>query len=120
MGVPPITDEMVRVCSVLSKPPGTVTLPELLKKKGFCFIEVLSPCPTLYQRRNRLGTGQETMQFYKQKSVIKNGASTKDLDLSFQGEIVVGEFVNIERPTLRQAMDLQLQRTLGDRSAARK
>ena len=89
-------------------------------KKGFAFIEIIAPCPTLYQRRNRLGTGLEAMQFYKQKSVIKNGASTKDLDISFQTEIVVGEFVNIERPTLRQAMDLQLQRTVGSRSAARK
>jgi len=23
---------------------------------GFCFIEILSPCPTLYQRRNKMAT----------------------------------------------------------------
>jgi len=98
----------------------TRSMVKAFHKKGFAFIEIIAPCPTLYQRRNRLGTGLEAMQFYKQKSVIKNGASTKDLDISFQSEIVVGEFVNIERPTLRQAMNLQLQRTLGSRSAARK
>jgi len=98
----------------------TRSMVKAFSKKGFAFIEIIAPCPTLYQRRNRLGTGLEAMQFYKQKSVIKNGASTKDLEISFQGEIVVGEFVNIERPTLRQAMDLQLQRTLASRSAARK
>ena len=98
----------------------TRSMVKAFSKKGFAFIEIIAPCPTLYQRRNRLGTGLEAMQFYKQKSVIKNGASTKDLDISFQSEIVVGEFVNIERPTLRQAMDLQLQRTLASRSAARK
>ena len=98
----------------------TRSMVKAFNKKGFAFIEIIAPCPTLYQRRNRLGTGLEAMQFYKQKSVIKNGASTKDVEISFQGEIVVGEFVNIERPTLRQAMDLQLQRTLASRSAARK
>ena len=30
---------------------------EALRKKGFSFIEIISPCPTLYQRRNRLGDG---------------------------------------------------------------
>ena len=98
----------------------TRSMVKAFNKKGFAFIEIIAPCPTLYQRRNRLGTGLEAMQFYKQKSVIKNGASTKDVEISFQGEIVVGEFVNIERPTLRQAMDLQLQRTLASRSATRK
>jgi 2-oxoglutarate ferredoxin oxidoreductase subunit beta len=98
----------------------TRSMVKAFSKKGFAFIEIIAPCPTLYQRRNRLGTGLEAMQFYKQKSVIKNGASTKDVEISFQGEIVVGEFVNIERPTLRQAMDLQLQRTLASRSATRK
>ena len=32
---------------------------EMLNKKGFCFIEILSPCPTLYQRRNKMGDGLE-------------------------------------------------------------
>ena len=38
---------------------------EMLNKKGFCFIEVLSPCPTLYQRRNKMGDGLDTMKYYK-------------------------------------------------------
>ena len=38
---------------------------EILKKKGFCFIEVLSPCPTLYQRRNKMGDGLDAMKYYK-------------------------------------------------------
>ena len=33
----------------------TRSMGEIFKKKGFCFIEVLSPCPTLYERRNKLG-----------------------------------------------------------------
>ena len=49
---------------------------EVLKKKGFCFIEVLSPCPTLYQRRNKMGDGLDAMKYYKQKSKMRNGAPT--------------------------------------------
>jgi 2-oxoglutarate ferredoxin oxidoreductase subunit beta len=93
----------------------TRSMVKAFNKKGFAFIEIISPCPTLYLRRNRLGGGLEAMRFYKQKSVIKNGANTKDLELSFQGEIIVGEFVNTERPTLSQVMDAQLQQALGER-----
>jgi 2-oxoglutarate ferredoxin oxidoreductase subunit beta len=90
---------------------------EAFNKKGFCFIEIITPCPTLYQRRNRLGDSLEAMRYYKQKSVIKNGANTKDLDIGFQSEIVVGKFVDIERPTLLESMDQQLRQTLKDRYA---
>ena len=41
---------------------------EMFQKKGFCFIEVLSPCPTLYQRRNKMGDGLDTMKFYKERA----------------------------------------------------
>ena len=34
---------------------------EALQKKGFTFLEVLTPCPTLYERRNRLGDGLKRM-----------------------------------------------------------
>jgi 2-oxoglutarate ferredoxin oxidoreductase subunit beta len=90
---------------------------EAFHKKGFSFIEILAPCPTLYQRRNRLGDGLDAMKYYKQKSVIKNGASTKDLELNLQGDITVGKFVDVERPSLKQVMDLQFQRALGSRYA---
>jgi 2-oxoglutarate ferredoxin oxidoreductase subunit beta len=90
---------------------------EAFRKKGFSFIEILAPCPTLYQRRNRLGDGLDTMKYYKQKSVIKNGASTKDVELILQGDITVGKFVDVERPSLQQVMDLQFQRALGSRYA---
>jgi len=71
---------------------------EVLNRRGFCFIEVLSPCPTLYQRRNKLGDGLETMKYYKEASKIRNGAPTSEVGLSKQGEIIVGKFVDRERP----------------------
>jgi len=57
------------------------------------------------------------MRFYKQHSVIKNGANTREVDINLQGDIIVGKFVDIERPTLQQSMDQQLRQTLKDRYA---
>jgi 2-oxoglutarate ferredoxin oxidoreductase subunit beta len=88
---------------------------EILRKKGFAFLEILSPCPTLYQRRNRLGDGLDALQYYKEASVIKHGANTKEVAISYQGPIVVGKFVDIERPTFLESMNEQLGRTLDAR-----
>ncbi|MBI5239398.1 MAG: 2-oxoacid:ferredoxin oxidoreductase subunit beta [Elusimicrobia bacterium] len=78
---------------------------EGLAKKGFSFIEALAPCPTLYSRRNKLGDGVEQLKYYKAKSTIKNGADTKDVGLTFQGDIIVGKFVDRERPTWLDSMN---------------
>ncbi len=88
---------------------------EALNKKGFSFIEILAPCPTLYGRRNRIGDGLATMKFYKENSVVKNGADTSTLKIGFQSEITVGKFVDKSRPTYLEAMDDLLSKKLGDK-----
>jgi len=88
---------------------------EMFKKKGFGFIEVVSPCPTLYQRRNKMGDALDTMKFYKQVSKIKHGAPTSEVGLTKSGEIVVGKFVDRERPDFASMMHAHLQSTLGDK-----
>jgi 2-oxoglutarate ferredoxin oxidoreductase subunit beta len=88
---------------------------EALGKKGFRFIEIVSPCPTLYGRRNRRGDGLDELKDYKKRSVIKHNADTKTVEMSFDGPIVVGKFVDIERPTLHEAMDAHLSKVLGAR-----
>ena len=88
---------------------------EALDKKGFRFIEILAPCPTLYLRRNRLGEGLDEMKFYRDNSVIKHGADTKTVALDYRKEIVVGKFVDRERPTLEQAMEKGLSEALGSK-----
>jgi 2-oxoglutarate ferredoxin oxidoreductase subunit beta len=91
------------------------TMAEALNKKGFRFIEVLAPCPTLYLRRNQLGEGLDEMNYYRDNSVIRNGASTKDVAIEYRKELIVGKFVDIERPTLGEAMEAQLREALGDK-----
>jgi 2-oxoglutarate ferredoxin oxidoreductase subunit beta len=92
-----------------------LSMKEMFSKKGFSFIEVLSPCPTLYLRRNKMGEGLDAMKFYKENSRIKHGASTADVGLSKSGEIILGKFVDRERPDYQLMMNSHLQAELGDR-----
>ena len=68
-------------------------------KKGFKFIEVLTPCPTGYGRPNRLGSGLDQMKVYRDNSVIRNHINPMEADSELSGPIVVGEFVDEEKPT---------------------
>ena len=90
----------------------THAMVEAFRKTGFTFIEILSPCPTLYLRRNRLGDGLDMMNYFKESSVIKHGASTRDVGIGYQGPLIVGKFVDTDRPTFLDVMNDQLLRTL--------
>ena len=87
---------------------------EALKKKGFCFVEAISPCPTLYQRRNGMGDGLDAMKFYKEHSKTRHGAPTGEVGLSKTGEIVVGKFIDRERPDYGEMMKHQMRESLGE------
>jgi 2-oxoglutarate ferredoxin oxidoreductase subunit beta len=87
---------------------------EMFAKKGFGFIEVISPCPTLYQRRNKMGDGLDAMKLYKQLSKVKHGAPTNEVALTKSGEIVVGKFIDRERPEFSDMMNNHLREELGD------
>jgi 2-oxoglutarate ferredoxin oxidoreductase subunit beta len=84
------------------------TMKEMLNKKGFSFIEVLSPCPTYYQRKNNLGDGLTALQDYKDRSKIMNGAPTGDVAIRTDQPIIVGKFVDRERPDYQSLMRAEL------------
>lgn len=86
------------------------SIAEALVKPGFSFIEVLSPCPALYGRLNELPRGLDEMRNFQAKSVIRNGADPRDAELSMNGSIVVGKFVDIERPTFWDCYQQMLER----------
>ncbi|HSW37980.1 MAG TPA: thiamine pyrophosphate-dependent enzyme, partial [Acidobacteriota bacterium] len=86
---------------------------EALRKKGFSFVEIISPCPTLYGRANKLGRGREMMRMLKDKSVIKNGADTQTVALKEDGKIVCGTFVDIEKPSFLEMYNAKMSERLG-------
>lgn len=72
---------------------------EALNKRGFRVIEVISPCPTYYGRWNKMGSALEQMKYYHERSVIRHGSDPAQADITLGGEIVVGRFVDIDKPT---------------------
>jgi 2-oxoglutarate ferredoxin oxidoreductase subunit beta len=92
----------------------TKSIQEALARKGFSFIEVITPCVTLYARRNRLGDGLNLLKYYHDNSEIKHGADTRTLDIDYQGKLIVGKFVEKDKPTFLDAMNEHLGKVLGD------
>jgi 2-oxoglutarate ferredoxin oxidoreductase subunit beta len=88
---------------------------EALSRKGFRVIEVIAPCSTLYARRNKLGTGFNLMKFYHDNCEIRHGAPTVDADIPYQEKILLGRFVDQQRPTWLEGNIAQHQSRLKDR-----
>jgi 2-oxoglutarate ferredoxin oxidoreductase subunit beta len=93
----------------------TWTIEEAIQRKGFRFIEVIAPCPTLYARLNKLGTGLNGLRFYHDNAEIRHGADTRDVDIDFQKSIICGKFVDKDRPSFTEMMDDHYGEVLGDR-----
>jgi 2-oxoglutarate ferredoxin oxidoreductase subunit beta len=68
----------------------------MLQKEGFCFVEMLSPCPEIYGRYNKMRSGLEMMSWFKTASVVENFSDPSKAEIT-QEKIVVGEFVDIEK-----------------------
>jgi 2-oxoglutarate ferredoxin oxidoreductase subunit beta len=77
----------------------TNSITEAMQKRGFTFVEILTPCPTSFGRRNKMGTALDTLKFYHERSVILNDIDPKDAPVDFGSKIVVGKFVDTERRT---------------------
>ena len=93
----------------------TKSFSEALHRKGFRFIEVITPCATLYARLNKLGSGLDLMRFYHDNAEIRHGADTKELDIAFQEKIICGKFVDRDKPTFSEMMDAHYRNLLGEK-----
>ncbi len=68
-----------------------------IQKKGFTFVEVISPCPTQFGRRNKIGDAVKMMQWLKENSIPLSKAE-KMTPEELEGKIVIGEFVDRDAP----------------------
>lgn len=87
------------------------SISEALDKKGFSFVEIISPCPTLYGRKNKLPEGLTALQWYKEHSVVKAHPATTDVNLGLRTYILVGKFVDTERATFLDDMNRRYEET---------
>jgi 2-oxoglutarate ferredoxin oxidoreductase subunit beta len=74
-------------------------------KPGFSFIDVIAPCPPIYGRMNKMPLPMDSMRYYQEKTIIRHGADPKEADITLNGPILAGKFVDIERPTFQDQLD---------------
>ena len=74
-----------------------------LQKPGFRFIEVISPCPVGFGKSNDIGDGLDEMRMYRTNCIVKPDADLMEasIDMKRDSPIVLGDFVDIERPVFR-------------------
>ena len=82
----------------------TESIEEALLNRGFSFVEVLSPCPVNYGRRNK-ENGIDSLKIYQERTIIRNDAQPWELDIDFDRGIVLGKFIQTERPTCTDRYD---------------
>jgi len=75
------------------------SIAEAANKKGFCFIEIVSPCATVFARKNMGGTGLDLLKNFGSRAVIDHNADPQKIPISMDSEIVCGVFVNKDKPT---------------------
>jgi len=71
---------------------------EALNHPGFTFVEAIAPCPTTFGRRNKMGDGIRMLKQFEERCEIHHGADTADIDIGLSGRIVVGKFIDKEKP----------------------
>jgi 2-oxoglutarate ferredoxin oxidoreductase subunit beta len=75
------------------------SIKKALKIQGFRFIETVSQCPTAFGRRAGFKDAGEMMKWFKENAItVKQAEGLSEEALT--GKIVVGEFVQRQRPTL--------------------
>ena len=77
---------------------------EGLAKEGFSFIEVIAQCPPIFGRRLGMEDGRRMLHWFRENSIHISKAKDMD-DKALAGKIVVGEFVNTEKPGLLRNID---------------
>ena len=66
-------------------------------------------------RRNRLGDGLNILKYYYENSEIRHGADTRTVDITYQGKITCGKFIDREKPPFLDCMNTHLRKSLGDK-----
>ena len=93
----------------------TNAMNEAMEKKGFSFIEVLAPCPVNYGRRNK-EKPLDTLNLYRNNTIIKHGADPATADIDFDKGVVLGKFVDIDKFTC-DSMHMKINKSYNDELA---
>jgi 2-oxoglutarate/2-oxoacid ferredoxin oxidoreductase subunit beta len=74
------------------------SISQTFDKKGFTFVEAITPCPTGYGRPNKLGSGLDEMRYYRDNTEVRNGADLAQAEIRLREKFIVGVFSDTTRP----------------------
>lgn len=85
------------------------SLEKAIQKKGFSLVEMLSPGPVCYGKRNNMADPVKMWKWYKESTKIyddKDGKKTiAEYFTQMENEMVIGEFVDRERESFTDAYE---------------
>jgi 2-oxoglutarate ferredoxin oxidoreductase subunit beta len=82
----------------------TESIKKTFFKDGFTFIEVISPCPTLFGKYSKIGSSVEMMRWLKENTSVERHADPSEAEIVFGRKIVCGEFQNIHKVTYTELL----------------
>ena len=86
-----------------------------MNRRGFRFIEILSPCPVNFGRRNNLPEGIDELKMYQKYSEVANSADPKLAEIKWENKIIVGKFVDLEKPVYEEKIANLIEKAKGGR-----
>lgn len=101
------------------------SIKDALKKKGFSFIEFLSPCPTAYGRMNKLREIKKLWEWYEDNTIliedyerIISYGSEKEKE-EVKNKIPIGVFQDVEKPEFFEQYRKLVKKIMEENSEAK-
>lgn len=101
--------------TALHKKGLTASISKALNKSGLSVIEVISPGGNYFAGVKPLEEQSDLLRYFYKHSIVKNGEDTMNIEIESGKDIIVGEFVERERPTFIDSYNAQLSKIMGDK-----
>jgi len=94
------------------------SIKEGMQNRGFSLIELMSPCPTAYGRRNKLSTIEDLWKWYESNSILIEEYEkvmrygTEEEKEKVRGMLQIGVFQNVKKPGFFEEYEKLVQRMM--------
>lgn len=87
----------------------------MMEIEGFTFLEVISPCPPTFGEFNGFPEALDTMNYFREKSVVDDKADLGSISITMHPEdpIVVGNFVDRRRQSFQELLEQMQSKATG-------
>ncbi len=93
----------------------SASIAKALGKHGCSVIEVISPGGNYFAGIDPLKNEQKLIKYWHDHAVVKNGEDTMNVAIESGQDLIVGEFIERERPTFLDSYNARLSEILGEK-----